>query len=97
MIPASDRDVFRAGVIAGEKAGLGPDWVQTAPAISVDLGGRAALRSVAKLKAQALETVTHHMFVGPYWVRVTAWRDGPSVWPGLEDRCAASLGMHRLR
>jgi membrane associated rhomboid family serine protease len=96
-IPPSEQDTFRAGVIAGEKASLGADWMQPTPAVNVDLGGRAAIRSVAKLRARTLETVTHHMFVGPYWVRLTAWRDGPSVWPGLEDRSAASLGMHRSR
>jgi hypothetical protein len=96
-IPASEQNIFRAGVIAGEKASLGADWIQPAPAVNVDLGGRAAIRSVAKLEARALETVTHRMFVGPYWVRLTAWRDGPSVWPGLEDRSAASLGMHGSR
>jgi membrane associated rhomboid family serine protease len=96
MIPASDQDMFRAGVIAGKNAPLGADWIQTTPAISVDLGGRAAIRSVARLKARKLEEVTHQMFVGPYWIRLTAWRDGPSVWPGLEDRSAASLGIHRL-
>lgn len=96
-IPASERDLFRAGVIEGEASRRGAHWIQTTPAISVDLGGRAVIRSVAKLEARTLEEVTHQMFVGPYWIRLTAWRDGPSVWPGLEDRCAASLGMNRDR